>query len=289
MIFRLVALNIDGTLLQSNGRLHRSTKEAIHYVQQKGVNVTLVTSRSYPSANKLAKALKINIPIVSNRGAFIANTLEEPIFEKKIDADVTFEIVRFLEDFQCQFRLNNEEYSIGNRSKLTNNLMTKTIFSSADPAFYSHQFVDIVSEALTDTPMNPSKIEVYFEDEKDLDDALTALNGMFSEINLVKVNKLKLDMVPEGVTKLNGLLRVGEQLGLTSKEIVYIGDDLDDIPLIDAVGLGVAMGNSPFEVKKAADWVTRSNNQHGVTYMVKEHFRKQPPIEFLRKMNIIKN
>jgi Cof subfamily protein (haloacid dehalogenase superfamily) len=289
MIFRLLALNIDGTLLQSNGRLHRSTKEAIHYVQQKGVDVTLVTSRSYPSASKLAKALKINLPIVSNRGAFIANTLEEPIFEKKIDADVAFEIVRFLEGFQCQFRLNNEEYSIGNRSKLTNNLMTKTIFSSADPAFYSHQFVDIVSEALTDTPMNPSKIEVYFEEEEDLDDALKALNGMFSEINLVKVNKLKLEMVPEGVTKLNGLLRVGEQLGLTSKEIVYIGDDFDDIPLIDAVGLGVAMGNSSFEVKKAADWVTRSNNQHGVTYMVKEHFRKQPPIEFLRKMNIIKN
>jgi Cof subfamily protein (haloacid dehalogenase superfamily) len=289
MIFRLLALNIDGTLLQSNGRLHRSTKEAIHYVQQKGVDVTLVTSRSYPSASKLAKALKINLPIVSNRGAFIANTLEEPIFEKKIDADVAFEIVRFLEGFQCQFRLNNEEYSIGNRSKLTNNLMTKTIFSSADPAFYSHQFVDIVSEALTDTPMNPSKIEVYFEDAEDLDDAFKALNGMFSEINLVKVNKLKLEIVPEGVSKLNGLLRVGEQLGITSKEIVYIGDDFDDIPLIDAVGLGVAMGNSSFEVKKAADWVTRSNNQHGVTYMVKEHFRKQPPIEFLRKMNIIKN
>jgi Cof subfamily protein (haloacid dehalogenase superfamily) len=288
MIFRLLALNIDGTLLQSNGRLHRSTKEAVHYVQQKGVDVTLVTSRSYPSANKLANALKINIPIVSNRGAFIANTIEEPIFEKKIDADVAFEIVRFLEGFQCQFRLNNEEYSIGNRSKLSNNLMTRTIFSSADPAFYSHQFVDIVSEALTDTPMNPSKVEVYFEDEEDLDDAIKALKGMFTEINMVKVNKLKLDIVPEGVSKLNGLLRVGEQLGLTSKEIVYIGDDLDDIPLIDAVGLGVAMGNSPFEVKKAADWVTRSNNQHGVTYMVKEHFRKQPPIEFLRKMNIIK-
>lgn len=289
MIFRLLALNIDGTLLQSNGRLHRSTKEAIHYVQQKGVDVTLVTSRSYPSASKLAKALKINVPIVSNRGAFIANTLEDPIFEKKIDADVAFEIVRFLEGFQSQFRLVNEEYSIGNRSKMTNNLMTKTIFSSADPAFYSHQFVDIVSEALTDNPMNPSMIEVYFEDEEDLDDVVKALKGMFSEINLVKVNKLKLEIVPEGVTKLTGLLRVGEQLGLTSKEMVYIGDDLDDIPLIDAVGLGVAMGNSPFEVKKAADWVTRSNNQHGVTYMVKEHFRKQPPIEFLRKMNIIKN
>jgi len=48
------------------------------------------------------------------------------------------------------------------------------------------------------------------------------------------------------------------------------------------------MGNASPEVKKASDWVTRSNNQHGVAYMVKEHFRKQQPIEFLRKMNIIK-
>jgi Cof subfamily protein (haloacid dehalogenase superfamily) len=288
MIFRLLALNIDGTLLQSNGRLHRSAKEAIQYVQQKGVDVTLVTSRSYPSANKLAKALKIETPIVSSRGAFISNTLETPIFEKKLEEEVAFEIVRFLEGFDCQIRLVNEQYSLSNRSKLSNNLMAKTIFSSAEPAFYSHQFVDIVSEALSNNPMNASKIEAYFDDEEDLDDVVQALKGMFNEITLVKVEKLRLEIVPVGVSKLNGLLRVGEHLGVSSKQMVYIGDDLDDIPLIDAVGLGVAMGNSPFEVKKAADWITRSNNQQGVAYMVKEHFRKQQPIEFLRKMNIIK-
>jgi Cof subfamily protein (haloacid dehalogenase superfamily) len=288
MIFRLLALNIDGTLLQSNGRLHSSAKEAIQYVQQKGVDVTLVTSRSYPSANKLAKALKIETPIVSSRGAFISNTLETPIFEKKLEEEVAFEIVRFLEGFDCQIRLVNEQYSLSNRSKLSNNLMAKTIFSSAEPAFYSHQFVDIVSEALSNNPMNASKIEAYFDDEEDLDDVVQALKGMFNEITLVKVDKLRLEIVPVGVSKLNGLLRVGEHLGVSSKQMVYIGDDLDDIPLIDAVGLGVAMGNSPFEVKKAADWITRSNNQQGVAYMVKEHFRKQQPIEFLRKMNIIK-
>lgn len=289
MIFRLLALNIDGTLLQSNGRLHRSTKDAIQYVQQKGVKVTLVTSRNYPSANKLAKALKIETPIVSSRGAFVSDTLDNPLFEKKLDADVAYEIVRFLEGFECQIRLVNEQYSLGNRSRISNNLMAKTIFSSADPAFYSHQFVDIVSEVLSNNPMTPSKMEVYFEDEEDLDDVVKALKGMFIEIATVKVNKLRLEIVPVGVSKLNGLLSVGEHLGVSSKQMVYIGDEIDDIPLIDAVGLGVAMGNSSFEVKKAADWVTRSNNQQGVTYMVKEHFRKQQPIEFLRKMNIIKN
>jgi hydroxymethylpyrimidine pyrophosphatase-like HAD family hydrolase len=70
--------------------------------------------------------------------------------------------------------------------------------------------------------------------------------------------------------------------------MVYIGDGLDDIPLLEAVGLGVSMWNADFEVKRASDWVTRSENEHGVAYMVKEHFRKQQPIEFLRRMNIIK-
>ncbi len=68
MIYRMLALNIDGTLLQSNGRLHKSTKEAIEYVQQKGIYVTLVTSRSFPSAKKVAKALKINSLLVTHRG-----------------------------------------------------------------------------------------------------------------------------------------------------------------------------------------------------------------------------
>lgn len=68
--------------------------------------------------------------------------------------------------------------------------------------------------------------------------------------------------------------------------MVVIGDGLDDMPAIEAVGLGVAMGNAPVEVKKAADWVTRSNEQLGVAYMIKEHFRKQLRPEFLWKLKI---
>lgn len=111
---------------------------------------------------------------------------------------------------------------------------------------------------------------------------------MFSEVSLSKLNEYRLDIMPEGVSKLNGLIQLGEHLGIQLKEMVAIGDGHDDIEMIEACGLGVAMGNASAEVKKASDWVTRSNNQHGVSYMVKEHFRKQQPIEFLRKMNIIK-
>ncbi|MDR7076709.1 Cof subfamily protein (haloacid dehalogenase superfamily) [Neobacillus niacini] len=288
MIYRLLALNIDGTLLQSNGKIHKSTKEAIDYVQQKGIYVTLMTSRSFPSAKKVARALKIKKPLITHQGGYIANIQDKQNFVQRINENITYDTIRFLEGMPCQIRLVHEQFSLANRLKLNNNLLEKTIFTSGDPVFYSQQFVSSLSEYLHDQPVTPPKIEVYFEDENDLQDAKKAIEKMFTEIETIQLDRLRLDIVPEGVSKLKGLAFLGSQLGIQLKEMVVIGDGLDDIPAIQAAGLGVAMWNAEFEVKRAADWVTRSKNEHGVAYMVKEHFRKQQPIEFLRKMNIIK-
>ncbi|MDM5226721.1 Cof-type HAD-IIB family hydrolase [Cytobacillus sp. NJ13] len=288
MIYRMLALNIDGTLLQSNGRLHKSTKEAIEYVQQKGIYVTLVTSRSFPSAKKAAKALKINSLLVTHRGAYIAASQEKPIFVKRIQEDETFEIVRLLEGFTCQIRLVHEKYSLANKTKLNTNMLAKTVFTTGDPIFYSQQFVDSLSDTILDEPVTPPKIEVYFEDKDDLEDTHAAIRGMFENVEVIKLSDLRLDIVPAGVSKLNGLLYLCEHLGISRNQMVVIGDSADDLDMIEAAGLGVAMGNAPAEVKKAADWLTRSNDQNGVSYMVKEHFRKQHPIDFLKKMNLLK-
>ncbi|MBU8732075.1 MULTISPECIES: Cof-type HAD-IIB family hydrolase [Cytobacillus] len=288
MIYRMLALNIDGTLLQSNGRLHKSTKEAIEYVQQKGIYVTLVTSRSFPSAKKAAKALKINSLLVTHRGAYIAASQEKPIFVKRIQEDETFEIVRLLEGFTCQIRLVHEKYSLANKTKLNTNMLAKTVFTTGDPIFYSQQFVDSLSDTILDEPVTPPKIEVYFEDKDDLEDVQAAIRGMFENVEVIKLSDLRMDIVPAGVSKLNGLLYLCEHLGISRNQMVVIGDSEDDLEMIEAAGLGVAMGNAPAEVKKAADWLTRSNDQNGVSYMVKEHFRKQHPIDFLKKMNLLK-
>ncbi|MFS0594167.1 Cof-type HAD-IIB family hydrolase [Cytobacillus horneckiae] len=289
MIYRLLAINIDGTLLQSNGRIHKSTKEAIDYVQQKGIYVTLVTSRNFPSARKVAKALKLDSLLVTHRGAYIAGLLEKPIFVKRIPEATTYEMVRILEGFPCQIRLVHEKFSLANKSKLNHNLLAKTVFTSGDPVFYSQQFVESLSETIIDDPVTPPKIEIYFEYPEDLVDAQTAIEAVFGdEISTIVLSAMRLDIVPKEVSKLNGLLYLGDRLGISRQEMVVIGDGSDDLEMIEAAGLGVAMGNATADVKKAADWLTRSNDQQGVTYMVKEHFRKQHPIQFLRKMNLLK-
>ena len=105
MIYRLLAINIDGTILNEDGKINKQTKEAIEYVASKGIYVMLVTSRSFPSAKRVAKALKLDSFLVTHQGAYIANEMEKPLMVKRIPEDITYETVRFLEGFNCRYSI----------------------------------------------------------------------------------------------------------------------------------------------------------------------------------------
>ncbi|MBB6281725.1 Cof-type HAD-IIB family hydrolase [Geobacillus subterraneus] len=283
-MYKLLALNIDGTILKNNGRLPRETKEAVDYVKQKGVYVTLITSRNLLSARKVAKALRLDGLLITFQGAIIGKTLDDKLFEAVIPEERTFNIVQILENFNCNIRLMHERYSLGNRKKVKKNLVVQTVLSSSDPFFYPTQFVDSLGDVLIDEPVAVPKIDVYFAGDAERDEAAAVLAKSVPSIDMIMQPGGKMEIVPQGVSKLAGLRRLAQHIGVSLKETVMIGDGVDDLPAIEAAGLGVAMGNAPAEVKRAADWVTRSNEQLGVAYMVKEHFRKQQRIEFLQKL-----
>lgn len=288
MLHKLLAINIDGTILKNNGRLQKETKEAIEFVKQKGVYITLLTSRNLLSARKVAKALRLDTMLITFQGAMIGTSLDEKLYENVIHEEKTFNIVQVLENFNCNIRLMLERYSIGNRKKVKKNLVVRTVLSSSDPFFYPTQFVDSLGDILRDEPVSTPKIDVYFSSDEEREEAVKVLQEAFKGIDFILQPNGKLEIVPVGASKLSGLKRLGEHLGIPLKEMVVIGDGYDDIPAIRAAGLGVAMGNAPAEVKREADWVTRSNEQLGVAYMIKEHFRKQQSFEFLRKIKVNK-
>ena len=232
MIYRMLAINIDGTLLQSNGKLHKSTKEAIEYVQQKGIYVTLVTSRTFPSAKKVAKTLKINTNLITHRGAYIAKEIDRPVHSSRIREPIAYDLVRLLEGFPCQIRLVHEQFSLANKYKLNHKLLSKTVFTTGDPIVYSQQFVESIGDTIAEEPANPLSIEVYFEYKEDLKDVQEAIGKMYHEVECVAMNDLRLDIVPTGVSKLTGLLYLAERLGIKRNQIVCIGDEVDDIEII---------------------------------------------------------
>jgi Cof subfamily protein (haloacid dehalogenase superfamily) len=284
--YKLLALNIDGTILKQNGRLQKETKEAVEFVKRKGVYVTLMTGRNLLSARKIAKSLKLNTMIITFQGAIIGKSLNEKLYEATIPEERTFNIVQILENYSCNVRLMHERYSLGNRKKVQKQLVVKTVLSSGDPFFYPTQFVDSLSDVLRDDPIAVPKIDAYFANEKEKKEVTSLLGQEFPTVDMIEHPNGKVEIVPSGVSKLDGLKRLGDVLGISLKEMVVIGDGIDDIQAIEAAGLGVAMGNAPAEVKKAADWITRSNEQLGVAYMIKEHFRKQQRPEFLHKLKM---
>lgn len=286
MIYRLLAINIDGTLLRSNGRLQPSTREAIDFVQKKGVYVTLVTSRHFQTAKKLAKALKINNILITHSGAFISDKIDRSLYENRISEEKTFNLVQVLETFDCNVRIVHERFSLGNRKKVSSNIVGKTLLSPTDPLFYPVQFVDSLGENLRDEPLAAPKIEVYFSNKDSCTEAEKVLSDAFEGIVTRTKSGNVLEVTAKGVSKGNGLRVLGQHLKIAPEEMVAIGDSDDDKEMIEMAGLGVAMGNAPYEVKKAADWITRNNDDQGVSYMIKEHFRMQHRIEFLDKLKV---
>ncbi|WP_258728906.1 Cof-type HAD-IIB family hydrolase [Bacillus atrophaeus] len=282
---QMLALNIDGALLRSNGKLHQATKDAIDYVKKKGIYVTLVTNRHFRSAQKIAKSLKLDAKLVTHSGAYIAQKIDDPFFEKKISEDHTFNIVQVLESYQCNIRLLHEKYSIGNRKKVNSNLLGKALIHPSDPIFYPVQFVESLSDLLMDEPVSAPVIEVYAGGGIQ-SDIMETIPAAFPAVDLIRVNEEKLNIVPKGVSKEAGLALVVADAGLTMEDVVAIGHQHDDLPMIELAGLGVAMGNASAEIKRKADWVTRSNDEQGVAYMMKEYFRMQQRKGFLDKYHM---
>lgn len=275
LIYRLLALDIDDTLLKTNHRLTKETKEAIEYAKDKGVYVTLATGRAFPSAKKVAAALNLtDAYLITHDGAYIASDVDEPIFERRLDAEDVYQIVDILENYYCHIRLLHEKYAMGNKTK-QKNLRVRIKLGVGDPLFYPMNYVESLSHHLIDQPLTVPKIQAYFWYEKEMVDAMEELNEVMPHIRLTSSKEGILDITHGAVSKGRGLQVLGKKIGISMQEMVAIGAYDNDYEMIKEAGIGIAMGQAPEKLKKVADWITRSNNQNGVAYAVKEIFRKQ--------------
>lgn len=282
MIYRLLAMNIDGTVLQSNGKVDKTVKDAVEFAREKGIIVTLVTGRNFSFSKKIARTLSIPSLLITHHGAFIASSVDQAIFVKRLDEEMIEDLLLFLEALSAQIRVIHEKITVSNE-RTKGNLRSRTMLDLTDFGMYQHRFVENISQFVVDEQIHPTHIEVLLSSEPEAEEVKKAIHGMF-EVN-VHQYKNKLVILPEGVSKLNGFLYACDYWNISLKECVMIGSGMDDLEMIRSAGLGVAMGNAPEEVREEADWVTRSNNDKGVHYMVYEHFRKQYPLDFIQQIS----
>ncbi|MFC5628764.1 HAD-IIB family hydrolase [Aliibacillus thermotolerans] len=278
MSYKLLALSVDGVLLKSNERMSKETKEAIEFTRKKGVHVVLVTNRSFPSAKKIAKQLKMEHEMISHGGALLSGISGLPILELQMNTDVVYDVTQLMERYPCRIQLENQEMELENKHPQTRKGLGKIQFSLGEGLFQPKTYTDFISTKVYEKQLNGLRLFGEFENEKDAQRCSAQIKESIPDI-LVEEWGTQLIIKHKEATKMKTLSYLLHELGIFPEEMIYIGSGLSDIEAVRMAGIGVAMGQSPDSLKETANWVTRSNDQNGMAYMIKEVFRKQMKVQ----------
>ncbi len=265
--FKMICLDIDGTLLNSKHKITSKTKEIIHYVSKiKNIPVILVSARMPKGILFLQKELEIIEPIICYSGSLILDKAQNVIHCNNIDflsTEVLYNVIQKDKEIHMSLYKNDDWYIEShdcwseNESKITNITPTIVDFSNLFHCFRNSE-------------SGPNKILCMSKDENisKLNDKLK--NKNYSCLNIYRSKPTYLEIMPNNCSKPNAINLLSKQLKIGQSEIIAFGDNFNDIDMLKFAGVGIAMGNAPEEVKAAANAVTASNDEDGIYYALKK-------------------
>lgn len=261
MNYRLMAVDIDGTLLNSEGIITEKVKNAIKLAVEKGLVFTLSTGRPIQGVRPIAQELDIDLPIITYNGAMvIKGKSEEILYECKMsynDAKTIYDLGIKL-NTTIMVWVNNKLYS----NRINERTKKYSLLSKTTPV----QITDV--EGLLS--QGPSKILWYDEVDVINNYINIASNHVGKEVVFHTSRPWFLEFVDRHSTKAIAMQKLGEYYKISSEEMIAVGDGFNDLSMIEYAGLGIAMANAEDRIKKSANHITLSNDEDGVAHVIYE-------------------
>lgn len=234
---KLIALDMDGTLLNDQHEVSDENRQAIKEAEKKGVKVVLSTGRSLKTARDYVLSLELSSYLVTVNGSEIWG----PDGELVERTSVATEHIKWMHDLSRQHKTKFWAISSENN---WNNEMPEDVLSQEWLKFGFH----IEEDAIREKVLKELESKGLFE--------ITNSSLVNIEVNAIGINKAK------------GLQKVCSLLGISMENVMAVGDSMNDIAMITEAGLGIAMGNAQETVKKAADGITGKNTENGVAQAI---------------------
>jgi Cof subfamily protein (haloacid dehalogenase superfamily) len=275
MEYSLLAVDLDGTLLHEDHEIDQETFEAIKEYRANGGKVVICSGRTALSTRWIAETIGITDPIVALNGAVIQSHNGNIIERFHFDHEALPSFFDFCQThgFYTHF-YEGESILVPEENRWNDKWVEKNILplqrSGGNPDVCqqyrnqcSVQLMTDFNQYLEKKPII-SKIAVFHEEDSLYEfSKKLAEQSNFYEIS-TSLNYSNLEISPKGVSKAGSITRLAAQLGVPLSKVAAIGDNYNDIKLLKAAGLGIAMGNAPETVKEAADVVTDTNGEAGV-------------------------
>ncbi|MGM0884066.1 MAG: Cof-type HAD-IIB family hydrolase [Bacillota bacterium] len=270
MNYNMVFSDIDGTLLNRDHQITEKTRNSIRMLDQGGVPFILVSARMPQGIIPLQNHLGINAPIVCFGGALIldaakCNGTREILDESMIETGLASQLYRLVHEHfpEINFSLyTKDQWLVHSPAELW--IAQEQAITKIEPHAYNF-------ESIASSEISINKILCIGYPER-----IVALQELLSEqhpsLTIYRSKPEYLEIMAAGVSKSKAMETLVKRFKTEESMTLAIGDNYNDIDMIKSAGLGVAMGNSPEEVKAVADYISGTNDQDGVAHAIKKYF-----------------
>lgn len=288
-MYKLIAIDLDGTLLDSYGQISQKNKETVQKAVQNGTEVVLTSGRGAKSVENLANEIGANHYMICGNGSMIYDFKEDKlIYENFLSQKKVLQLVQICEE-------NSIYYSIYTRdSIITKNLNYNVLFYHHENAnkpdnkkTHIHLVENIYDYILNRQETDYIKLCICDSDNIIFKSIIKKLK-IVKDIDVLDVGHMSRKILKSGteefsieyfytevssknVDKWTAVSYLIDKLGISKEEVIAIGDNINDKTMIENAGLGVAMENSAPYIKQVAKIVTSSNNEDGVAKVIEDY------------------
>ena len=244
-MIKLVATDIDGTILIPEGEFTQPVKECIKKLCRKEIKVVLVTGRMHAAASLIAKDLNLDTPVVSYQGGLIKHN-NKTLYEKCLTKEQTEKVINWAKTENIHLNLYNDDILYSEKDCYEIERYCKNLHT----VYQKKAFCDIsknkVNKLLAIDYNRPERINKF---EKELP-------AIFPELYIVKSTPYFLEFSNKEASKYCAVKFLQNLWGIKENETLTIGDQNNDLALLKAGGIKIAMGNATEELKQQADDIT---------------------------------
>lgn len=269
-MYKLVAIDMDGTLLRKDGTISKLTKETIRQATRLGIKIVLTSGRPIQGLKKYLNELDLvgeEDYVITNNGGAIYSTKDYSVISTNgITGKELKEIYKISQVFKVHLHGFIHEACLVKEENLYTEIEKNEVTIPL-------KIVDFES----DINDKDEILKAIFVEEKSILDRVTKElpKELFEKYNIARSLDFMLEFGNKKCSKALGLKILGDYLGIKREEIISIGDAANDMEMIDYAGLGIAMGNAIEDIKNKADYITRSNEEDGVSHAIRKFCLKE--------------
>jgi len=267
MKYKMIALDLDGTLNNDDKKITPKTRAALIEAQKKGAVVVLASGRPAPGLKRESDELELEkykgLLLSYNGGRVVHADTNEILYEKGMTHEIATRLLRHLEAFPVTpivddgkhyYAKDPDGFMVEVESKL-NNMGVKVVNNVANAIDFA-----------------PVKVLIAAPNETLLPECEKIMKPFDDELSFIQSTPYFLEATMKGISKASSLQTICDLLEIKAEEVMAFGDAQNDISMIEFAGLGVAMGNACDPLKEIADEITLSNNEDGIAHTLSKYF-----------------